>query len=138
MVGPKAPERFLDALADGLGAAVLDLLAILVDPKAELGRDDDPVTHGRQRLAHELLVDERAIDLGRIEEGDASIHGGPKNRDHVGRVRDDAVTLAHAHAAETNGRNLEALAQFSDRNCHVVVPQVRSCGRSGAQRSGDG
>ena len=46
-----------------------------IDVEAELGRDHHLVTDGRERLADQFLVGERAIDLGGIEEGDAALDG---------------------------------------------------------------
>ena len=43
--------------------------------------------NGRQRLAHELLVRERAVDLGRVEEGDAALDGRADQRDRPAACR---------------------------------------------------
>ena len=48
----------------------------------------------------ELLVDERAVDLGGIEERDAVVHGGVDQRDHLLPVGLVAVATGHAHAAD--------------------------------------
>ena len=53
------------------------LLAVGVEVEAELGGDHDLVADRGERLAHQLLVDERPVDLGGVEEGDAALDGGP-------------------------------------------------------------
>jgi hypothetical protein len=40
---------------------------------AKLGGDGDVLAKRLQRFADELFIGERAIDLGRIEEGDAAL-----------------------------------------------------------------
>ena len=66
------PRRCREASATSLMCSgrldepVVRAVGVQVEP--ELRRDDDPVAHGRQGLADELLVDERAVDLGGVEE----------------------------------------------------------------------
>jgi hypothetical protein len=59
-----------------------------------------------QRLADELLVVVRPIDLGRIEERDAAIERCARQRDHRAAIRRNAVGVAHAHAPEPQCRDL--------------------------------
>src|SRR6185312_11946974 len=59
-----------------------------------------------ERFTHELLVRERAIDLGGVEERDASFHGHPKKRDHLLPISGRPVGHAHSHAAKAQRRNL--------------------------------
>ena len=50
--------------------------------EAELRRDHDPVAHRCERLADQLLVGERAVDLGRVEERHATLdrsHGSARS-----------------------------------------------------------
>ena len=49
--------------------------------EAELRGDDDLVADRRERLTDDLLVDERAVHLGGVEEGDAAVDGGADERD---------------------------------------------------------
>ena len=80
-----------------------------LDAETELRRDDDLVTHGRNRFADEPLVVEGAVDLGRVDEGDASIDSVPQHADHVGAVSGvRAIAHRHAHGAEPDGRHREA------------------------------
>ena len=52
-----------------------------IDVEAELGGDDDTVAERTQRLADDLLVLERPIDLGGVEEGYALVDGGADELD---------------------------------------------------------
>ena len=63
---------------------------------------------GCERLADQFLVGERAVGLGRVEEGHAAIVGGADQLDHLGLVGGRPVGGAHAHAAEAEGGDLEA------------------------------
>ena len=75
VVGPQPLERGLGDLLDVLGAAVHAALPGLdpgLEVEAELGGDHDLLAYGLERLAHELLVGERAVGLGRVEERHAA------------------------------------------------------------------
>jgi hypothetical protein len=48
-----------------------------IELEPELGGDDDPATVRKEGFAHELFVGERAVDLGGVEERDATFDGGP-------------------------------------------------------------
>ena len=52
-----------------------------IDIEAEFGGDHDLFPERRQRFADQLLVGERAIDFGGVEEGDAALDGGADQRD---------------------------------------------------------
>src|SRR6266853_3678428 len=119
-IGAKPFQRTLDALLDALGPAVLHLLPVL-DFDAELGGDHHLPAQWRQRLTDEFFVAVRAVDFRRIEECDAAFHGCADERDHRLLVRWESVALAHAHAAEPEGRDLEAtLSEFA--LLHAVPP----------------
>jgi hypothetical protein len=60
---------------------------------AELGCDDDVVLERLQRLAHQFLVRERAIDLSAVEEGDATLYRCPDERDHLLTGRSRATVI---------------------------------------------
>src|SRR5881409_3259281 len=66
-------------------------------------------------FSDQLFVGQRAIDLGRIEERNASIHGRVEQKDHLLPVRNRAVGPAHSHAAEPERRHLEAALPKSAR-----------------------
>src|SRR6185312_1957401 len=112
-VDAEPPEGSVGGLPDVLGSAgQTGLASLVVEGEPELGRDDDPIANRGQRLPHELLVHERPVDLGRIEERDPTVHGGTDQIDHVlatARVR--AIALAHPHTAQP------------DRGDHEIGPE---------------
>src|SRR5437016_9898662 len=113
-VRPETLQRSLDALLDALGAAVLDLLSAGITSDPELRGDHHLSAHRRQRLANELFVGVRTVNCGGIEECDAAFNGCADERDHRLLVRWETVALAHPHAAEPEGRDLEiALSKFA-------------------------
>src|SRR5207253_596413 len=119
-VCPEPFQRTLDALLDALGAAVLDLLPAGITSDPELRGDHHLRAHGRQRLADELFVGVRTVDLGGIEECDTAFDSRADERDHRLLVRWDTVALAHAHAAESEGRDLEiALSKCALLHCQL-------------------
>ena len=108
-VGAQSSQGAVDGGADVVGPARdARLGAVLVEGEAELGGDDDVVADRLQCLADELLVVERAVDLGGVEEGDAAVDRSAQERDHLVPWGSRAEGLAHAHAAEAEGGDLEA------------------------------
>ena len=85
-----------------LGPAVdsVDLLAVF-DAEAEFGGDGHLAAPALQRPAEQFLIDEWAIDLGRVEEGAAEFDGAVQGGDRFGLVG-RTVGLAHAHAAKAD------------------------------------
>ena len=79
------PSRFSEASATSrMCSGRLSRPACLpsrIDVEAELGGDHDLVAHRLQRLADDLLVGERAVDLGGVEEGDAALDRRADQRD---------------------------------------------------------
>jgi hypothetical protein len=60
-LGAEPPQRPVDRPSDRLRPArQAGLLALLVERESELRGDDDVLPEGRERLADELLVDERS------------------------------------------------------------------------------
>src|SRR6266550_4666646 len=113
-VGLESFQRTLDALLDALGAAVLDLLPAGIPSDSELRGEHHLCAHWRQRFAYELFVGVRTVNFGGIEERDAPFDGRANERDHRLLVRWETVALAHPHAAEPEGRDLEiALSKFA-------------------------
>jgi hypothetical protein len=76
----------------------------------ELRGDDDLITNGSERVAHELLVRERAVDLHRVEERHPEVHGVPDQRNRLAPIQDGAAVVAQAHAAEPDRRDSQAAA----------------------------
>ena len=102
--------------------------------KAELGGDDHLVAKRRQRLADHLLVDERAVGFGGVEEGDAAFEGGADQGDRLMAIGGRAEAEAEAHAAKADGRDLEAAgSEFALLNC-----SVSRMGWAGRARAGGG
>jgi len=75
-----------------------------------LGSMSNPnlVAERSQRLAHQLLVGERAVDLGGVEEVDPTFKSRPDKRDSLLLVDRGTVAVAQSHAAQSDGRNLES------------------------------
>src|SRR5262245_37533173 len=87
-------------------------LAVCIDGKTELGGNRDLALERLERLADQLLIDEGAIDLGGVEEGDTAFDRGTHERDALLTVGRRPVGNAHAHAAQPQCRDLEtALAE---------------------------
>ena len=83
VVDPEPLERGLDGASDVLGPAVEPpALAVALESKPNLVAITHPVADGRERLADQLLVGERTVDLGGVEEGDAAVDGRADERDH--------------------------------------------------------
>ena len=108
-IGLQPLERGLGDLLDVLRAAVHAAAARLrIEVEAELGGDHDLVAEGGEGFADELLVRERAVDFGGVEERDAALDGRPDQRDPVLLVDCRAVAKAQSHAAEPDGRDFQA------------------------------
>ena len=115
-IGPQPLQRCVRHVADVLGAAVeAGHARRSVDVEAELRGDHHAVADRRECFADELLIGERAVHFGRIEERDPSVDGGPDDGDAVWTRQGTAVTLADPHAPETERRHFEA------------VPAQRAC-----------
>ena len=96
-----------------------------IDVEAELGGDHHLAAERRERLADQLLVGERAVDLGGVEEGDAALDGRADQRDPLLPVDRRAVAEAQAHAAEADGRDLQAArSQFALLHCSSSSPRL--------------
>ena len=76
---------------------------------AELGRQHDLVAPAGDRPADQLLVGERPVHVGRVEEGHAQLERPVDRRVGLGLVG-GPVELGHAHAAQPLGRDLQTLA----------------------------
>jgi hypothetical protein len=83
-----------------------------IEIEAELGGDDHLAFERGQSLADQLLIRERAVDFGRVEEVDAKFHGTMDEFDHLLLVRRRTIAGAHGHAAEADGRDFE-IAEFA-------------------------
>ena len=102
----EAREGGVGRLPDQLGPARQSRPAVRVD-LPELRGHDDLITNGGKRVAHELLVRERAIDLRRVEERHPEVHRVPDQRDRLVPVQRGAAVIAQAHAAKPERRYLQ-------------------------------
>jgi hypothetical protein len=71
-----------------------------VDVESELGRDHDLVAYRGKGLADELLVDERPVELGSVEEGDALVDREADQVKAALPVNGPAIGGAQAHASK--------------------------------------
>jgi hypothetical protein len=85
------------------------LAAVGVEREPELRSNHDVVADGSQRLPEELLVREGTVGLGGVEECDAALDRAAEQRDHFLSVSGGALAAGHAHAAEAEGRDLQAV-----------------------------
>jgi hypothetical protein len=90
-------------------AGETDHLAVVIERRSELGGDDNLTLEWRQSFADQLLVDEGAVDLGGVEEGNAAVHSGADQGEHLLPVGLVAVATGHAHAAQPDGGDLKAV-----------------------------
>ena len=110
MVDAEPLQRGVAGLAHVLRLAVdAEEAAVLAALVAELRREHDLVAAAGDRAADELLVRERAVHVGRVEEGDPELERAVDRGDRLALVG-GAVELGHPHAAEALGGDLQALA----------------------------
>jgi len=120
VVDAQTAEAALDRAAHIGGRAVGDRRAVRLAVDAELGGDEGFVTAPFQRLAQQDFIGVGAVHLGRVEQGDAQVERAVDHRDGLGLVR-CAVKSAHAHTAQTDGRDLRAVtAQLA--HLHPRIP----------------
>ena len=118
---PEPPERALDALSNVLGTAVESTLApIALDLEPELGRDYHLISKRGQRIAHQFLVRERAVDRCGVEERHAAFDGGANHCNPMLPVSRLPVAEAESHGAVADRRHVQiAMAQFAFLHRHV-------------------
>ena len=78
----------------------------------ELRGEHDVVAAALDGATDQLLVRERTVHVGGVEEVDAGVQGFVDGRERLGVVA-DAVELTHAHAPETLRGDFESLAERS-------------------------
>ena len=91
---PHVLGRAIDALERPVGIADV----------AELRRENDLGTAAPDGSAHERLVRERAVDVGRVEEVDPQLERAMKRRDGFGLFA-ARVEVGHPHAPEADRRH---------------------------------
>jgi alcohol dehydrogenase class IV len=109
LVHAEALERGLARAAHVLRLAVdADPAAVLPALVAELRRQHDLVAAVGDRAADEQLVGERPVHVGGVQEVHAELDRAVDGGDRLVLVG-APVELGHAHAAEADGRDLQAL-----------------------------
>uniref|UniRef100_A0A914Y407 Uncharacterized protein n=1 Tax=Panagrolaimus superbus TaxID=310955 RepID=A0A914Y407_9BILA len=109
MVGTQALEAGFGHRTDVLRAAVqagIDARIL----EAELGGDHQLVAIRRQRFTEQVFVGVRAIHLGGVEEGHATLDGGLQQGDALAALHRLALGVGQAHATQAQGGNLQATA----------------------------
>ncbi len=103
-LGLEPLQRRIGDGADVFGPAVhAALLAGLgIDREAELGGNLDLLANRRQRIADQLLVRERSIDLRGVEKGHPSLDRGPDQRNALLLVEGLAIAEIDPHASEAD------------------------------------
>ena len=113
-VGLEALQRRLGNFLDVLRPAVQALIWLAVRLKPNLVAITTSFAKRRQSLAHQLLVRERAIDFGSIEECHAPVDRRPDQRNRLLLLRRRAIAKAQSHAAQPECRNFQlAFSQFA-------------------------
>ena len=117
---PQALQRTFHRLANMLRTAVQHLLPRrLRQVETELGGDDDPIAHRRQRFAQQFLVRERTVNLRGIEERHAFVDRGADQIDRLPFIGGRAVAKAQSHTAQPQRRDFQPFApQFACLHLH--------------------
>lgn len=125
-------ERSLDDVADVLRPAVHALVPGRAgDVDAEFGGDHHLITDRLQCLADDLLILERPIDLRGVEESDAALECRADQADGIRRRHRLPIGLADPHAAEPDGRDLEAtLSKCAFLHCHCPFFSTPACSKT--------
>jgi hypothetical protein len=107
-IGAQPTQRGVDDLTNVIGLTVqpATLPGGRIDVERELGGDDDLVAEGRERLADDLLVDERPVGLRGVEECDAPLDGPADESDGLVAVGGLAVVGAQPHAPRPRAETL--------------------------------
>jgi hypothetical protein len=132
----QAFERALTSLLDVLGPAVervpLSSIGGIGFP-AEFGSDDHFAAEGSKRFTDQLLIDERTVDFGGIEESNAAINGSVEQGNHLLLVFRRSIAKAHAHASESECRNFKiAFSEFAFLHCDSFL-SLRMLRRKGGR-----
>src|SRR6266571_6673259 len=112
-LGLEALQHPLGGFLDVLRTAVqpgMALPRLRVDVPAELRGDHHLLPERGQGFADELLVAERPVGFGGVEEGDATLDGGPDDGDSLAPVGRRSIAIVQSHAAVPDLRDLESAA----------------------------
>lgn len=109
MIGAQVAQRTLKGPAHVLRPAVqADHLTVVGDLHAGLGGEDGRLPASRKGPAEKLFVDERAVALRGIQQGDAELQRAVDGGQRLALVG-GAVEDAHAHAAQALNTGDQAL-----------------------------
>ena len=97
----------------------------VLDDEAGLGGEHDLVAAAGERAADELLVRERAVHVGGVEERDAELERAMDHRERL-RVVTGAVGPAHPHAAESDRADRDAARAESPLLHGCSVPPLET------------
>ena len=120
-IGVQALQARLANFAGMGGLAVDARHPAIFDAKTELGGDHQAIALALDRLAQQLLIGARAIDLGRVEEGDAPLGGGI----HDGERSVFIALITKRHRAKAQTGN------FETGTTKTNMMHVRTLGDSG-------
>jgi hypothetical protein len=122
---PEPLQRAFRHPPDVLGPAVeAAWFPVGTELEPELRGDHHLLPEWLEGFTDELLVRERTVDLGGIEERHAALDRCPDQRDPLLPVRCRTIAEAQAHAAEPDRRHFQAAASQSallhcSSNCHI-------------------
>src|SRR6266436_471280 len=112
----KAAKTSFAAFAQVFGASVRLPLIRPGPSQASFGGDYQAFRVRMQGLRNEPLGDKGAVRVGHVDEGDAQVHGAPKNSNALGRVFGfipDSLAR-QTHRAETKAVNRSGSADFEN------------------------
>src|SRR5947209_2827140 len=112
----EALQRFLGDLFDARRMAIETCpsgTSIGVELETKLCSDHHPSPKGKECFPHQLFVGKWSIDLGCVEEGDATVHRCMKKSNHLCLVSNRLIRKGHAHAAEPDGGDFQAAVSKS-------------------------
>jgi len=109
MVGSQPAEGCLGHLPDVLRAAIGTDQLLAVEPEAELGGEHNPIPFALEGAADQVLVGERTVCFGCVEERDAELERAVQCGDGFIVVQ-WTVGLTHSHAPKAESGDLEPLA----------------------------
>ena len=144
VVEVEAFEAGVAGLADVFGAAVdAEEFAVGAAHVAELGGEDDVVAAVADGAADELLVASGAVHVCGVEEVESGVEGAVDDLDGFGVVG-GSVKLGHAHAAEAEAGDAEAVATESAVRKRIsshdggMIAECESCVSPGIACKGSG
>src|SRR5439155_15313076 len=83
-------------------------LLVIQQRDAKFRGDDDAVTIGFQRFAHQFFIRIWSVNFGRIKKSNAAIDGGTQQINAFFLIDGCAVRVVQTHATESDCRNFKA------------------------------